>query len=196
MSAEEYSLTPNQFRFCEFYIQTSNGTLSSKLAGYGGKDDNSHASMASRLLRNVKIRKYLAKRYAEVAMATDEVLARLAKMARASVADYIDDTGKVDWKKVAKDGYAVKSVTRTKGKNAKIEIEGRLRALELIGKAQAMFTDKLEVAGGDSPIRVRVEYSNDYTPPSASDSKGGHRQQRIEQRAGERPEVGEDTPGA
>ena len=146
-------LTQKQFLFCEFYIQTSNGTLSAELAGYKGKNDNSFAAMASRMLRNVKIRSYLKERYADVAMDSDEVLARLAKMARASVSDFVDESGIVDWDKVSKEGYVVKSITHTKGKSSKIEIEGRLRALELIGKAQAMFTDKIEIMDWREELR-------------------------------------------
>ena len=48
---------------------------------------------------------------------------------------------------------------------------------------------------GDKAIGIRVEYSDDYTPPAASNAAGGHRQQRALQRAGERAEVGEDPPG-
>ena len=187
----DHNLTNKQFLFCEHYIQTSNGTLSSKLAGYKGKDDNSHAARASHLLRNDKVRDYLADRYKEFAMTSDEVLMRLANIARASLTDYCDERGTIDWKKVHKDGYAFKSIK----KGSKLELESKLRALELIGKAQSMFTDKLEVAGGDKPITIRVEYSDDYTPPAASDTKGGYRQSRITQRTGERETVGEDAPG-
>lgn len=146
-------LTNLQFLFCEFYIQTSNGTLSSRLAGYKGKADNIHAVNASRLLRTAKIQDYLKERYKEVAMGADEVLARLAKMARASVSDFVDENGIIDWKKVNKEGYVVKSLTHTKGKSSKIEIEGRLRALELIGKAQAMFTEKIEIVDWREELR-------------------------------------------
>ena len=188
----EHNLTNKRFLFCEHFIQTNgNGTLSSKLAGFKGANDNVHAVNATRLLRNAKIQAYLSKRYKEFAMSSDEVLMRLANIARASLSDYCDDLGTIDWEKVAKDGYAFKSVK----KGSKLEFESKLRALELIGKAQSMFTDKLEVEGGDKPIRVRVEYSDDYTPPAASNSTLGHKQQRIIQRAGERAEVGEDTPG-
>ena len=187
----EHNLTNKQFLFSEHYIQTSNATLSARLAGYSGKDDNSFAAIGSRLLRNVKVRAHLADRYREFAMTSDEVLMHLASIARASLGDFCDENGTIDWAKVYKDGYAVKSAA----KGSKLEFESKLRALELIGKAQALFTDKLEVAGGDKPITVRVEYSDDYTPPSASDSTGGHRQQRIEQRISERAEMGEDTPG-
>ena len=185
----EHNLTNKQFLFSEHYIQTSNATLSARLAGYSGKDDASFASIGSRLLRNDKVRAYLADRYKEFAMSSDEVLMRLANIARASLADYCDESGTIDWKKVAKDSYALKSVK----KGSKLEFESKLRALELIGKSQSMFTDKLEVEGGDKPITIRVEYSNDYTPPATSDTEGGYRQQRAAQRTSEREALGEDT---
>ena len=136
-------MTQKQRFFCEYYIQTSNGTLSSKLAGYKGANDNVHAANASRLLRNDKIKAYLSKRYEDVAMTSDEVLARLAKLARASLSDYVNEHGVIDWVKVQKDGYPLGKVSHAKGKQSRIEMEGRLRALELIGRAHAMFTDKI-----------------------------------------------------
>ena len=135
-------LTPLQLLFCEYFIQTSNGTLSSKLAGYQG-NDNVHAVNAHRLLRLPKIRAYISKRYDDVVMDSNEVLARLAKLARASISDYMNEHGVIDWKKVQEEGYALGKVSHTKGQASRIELEGRLRALELIGKAHALFTDKM-----------------------------------------------------
>ena len=187
----EHNLTNKQFLFCEHYIQTSNATLSARLAGYSGKNDKAFSGIGSRLLGNVSIRAYLADRYKEFSMSSDEVLMRLASIARASLSDYCDDLGTIDWEKVHKDGYALKSVKR----GDKLEFESKLRALELIGKSQSMFTDKLEVEGGDKPITIRVEYSNDYTPPATSDTEGGYRQQRAAQRISEREAVGKDASG-
>lgn len=138
-----HGLTAKQFLFCEYYIQTRNGTLSARLAGYKGKDDNSFAAIASRLLRNVKVKAYLAKRYAELCMDSDEVLMLLAKLARADISHYMQEGGGIDWKKVEADGYAIKSVQHTKGKHSKIEIEPRLRALELIGKVHGLYITKI-----------------------------------------------------
>lgn len=137
------ALTQLQTLFCEHWIQTGNGTLSSRLAGYKGESDNVHAVNASRLLRNPKIRAYISKRYAEVAMDSNEVLGRLAKLARSSASNYVDKHGVVDWDKVKKDGYAIKSITHTKGKNSKVETEGRLKALELIGRVHGMYITKI-----------------------------------------------------
>ena len=133
----EHNLTQKQFLFCEHLIQTRNGTKAARLAGYKG-DDNALASIASQNLRKPKVQAYLSKRYKETAMDSDEVLSLLAKIARASVSDYCDENGTIDWKKVAADGYSIKAVMK-----AKLEFEGKLRALELIGRAHAMFTDKI-----------------------------------------------------
>jgi len=142
-------LTPKQTMFCEHYIQTNNGTLSSRLAGYKGASDNIHAVNASRLLRNPKIRDYLSERYKTLAMGSDEVLMRLANIARASLGDFCDEHGTIDWKKVANAGYPIKSFKR----GNKIEFESKLRALELIGKAHAMFTEKIEFVDWREELR-------------------------------------------
>ena len=76
-------------------------------------------------------------------MDSDEVLALLGKLARASASEYIKEFGSIDWDKVKDDGYAIAGVTHTKGQQSKIVLESRLKALELIGKSQAMFTDKM-----------------------------------------------------
>ena len=138
----EHNLTQKQFLFCEYLIQTRNGKKSAGLAGYKG-DDNALAAIASQNLRKPKIRAYLNKRYAETCMGSDEVLSLLAKIARTDISDFVNDGGGIDWDKIAKDGYAVKSIGHTKGKSSKIETESRLRALEMIGRAHAMFTDKI-----------------------------------------------------
>jgi len=133
----EHNLTQKQFLFCEHLIQTRNGTKAARLAGYKG-NDNVLAGVAHGNIRNPKIQAYLNERYAETCMSSDEVLSLLAKIARASVSDYCDENGIIDWKKVAADGYSIKAVMK-----AKLEFEGKLRALELIGRAHAMFIDKI-----------------------------------------------------
>jgi len=135
----EHNLTNKQFLFCEHYIQTSNASLSARLAGYSGKDNKAFSGIGSRLLGNVSIRAYLSDRYKEFAMTSDEVLMRLADIARASVSDYCDENGTIDWKKIAKAGYPIKSFA----KGSKLEFESKLRALELIGRSTGMFIDKI-----------------------------------------------------
>jgi len=133
---KEHNLTAKQLSFCEHYIQTRNATKAARLAGYSPRTAR---QQGSRLLSNVDIRAFLSQRYKEVAMSSDEVLMRLANIARASLTDYCDENGTIDWPKVAKDGYALKSMKR----GGKLEFESKLRALELIGRAHAMFIDKI-----------------------------------------------------
>lgn len=140
-----HGLTPKQFLFCEYYIQTLNGTLAAKLAGYKGKNDSVFAVTAHDNLRKPKIKAFLSERYKEVAMDTDEVLMRLAKIARTSQSEFVNEYGGIDWEKANKEGYAIKAVTHTVGKQSKLGFEDKLRALELIGKSQAIFTDKIEL---------------------------------------------------
>lgn len=137
-----HGLTAKQFLWAEYYIQTRNGTKAAKLAGYKG-NDNVLAGIGHANLRNPKIRAYLSKRYAAVAMDSDEVLMLLAKLARADISHYMQKGGGIDWEKVAADGYAVKSIQHTKGKHSKLEIEPRLRALELIGKVHGLYITKI-----------------------------------------------------
>ena len=137
-----HGLTAKQFLWAEHYIQTRNGTKAAKLAGYKG-NDNVLAGIGHANIRNPKIMAYLSKRYAAVAMSSDEVLMLLAKLARADISHYMQKGGGIDWDKVATDGYAVKSVQHLKGKHSKLEIEPRLRALELIGKVHGLYITKL-----------------------------------------------------
>ena len=52
---------------------------------------------------------------------------------------------------------------------------------------------RIELAGSDKSLTIRVEYSDDYTPPAASGAEGGYRQRRTKQRISEREKVGEDS---
>ena len=52
---------------------------------------------------------------------------------------------------------------------------------------------RIELAGSEEPLTIRVEYSDDYTPPAASGSEGGYRQRRTKQRVSERAKVGKDS---
>ena len=169
----DHKLTNKQFLFCEHYIQTSNATLSARLAGYSGKDDKAYGGIGSRLLGNVSIRAYLADRYKEFAMTSDEVLMRLANIARASLTDYCDEHGTVNWEKVAKDGYALKSMKR----GGKLEFESKLRALELIGRAHAMFTDKIAPTDPTGTKEYGADTRNDLIskllPGIAAKATGG-----------------------
>lgn len=150
-------LTDKQHLWAEYYIQTGNATLAARLAGYKG-NDNTLAVVGHQNLRKHKIQEFLSERYQEVAMASDEVMARLAKKARANVSDFVDESGIIDWRKVHQSGDVIKSITHTKGKQSKIELESSLRALELIGKHHILFTDKVQLEASAELVDLMREF--------------------------------------
>lgn len=83
------ALTPKQKRFCEEYLIDLNATQAAIRAGYSPKTAE---QTASRLLRNVKVQEYIAKRQKELSMSTEitqeRVIKELALIAFSNNADY------------------------------------------------------------------------------------------------------------
>jgi phage terminase small subunit len=88
------SLRPKQKLFIKYYLETGNGTESARRAGYAG-DDNVLGVCAYDLLRNPKVRAELTRLLNPIADA-EEVLARLTKYSRSSIADVLDGSGEFD----------------------------------------------------------------------------------------------------
>ena len=83
------ALTDKQKRFCEEYLIDLNATQAAIRAGYSPK---SAEQTASRLLRNVKVQEYIAKRQKELSRSThitqERVIKELALIAFSNNADY------------------------------------------------------------------------------------------------------------
>lgn len=83
------ALTPKQKRFCEEYLIDLNATQAAIRAGYSPKTAE---QTASRLLRNVKVQEYIAKRQKELSRSTEitqeRVIKELALIAFSNNADY------------------------------------------------------------------------------------------------------------
>lgn len=83
------SLTAKQKRFCEEYLIDLNATQAAIRAGYSPKTAE---QTASRLLRNVKVQEYIAKRQKELSRSTEitqeRVIKELALIAFSNNADY------------------------------------------------------------------------------------------------------------
>lgn len=83
------ALTPKQKRFCEEYLIDLNATQAAIRAGYSLKTAE---QTASRLLRNVKVQEYIAKRQKELSRSTEitqeRVIKELALIAFFNAADY------------------------------------------------------------------------------------------------------------
>lgn len=156
------TLNHQQLKFANYYLGecSFNGVQSAKKAGYKG-NYNTLCATASRLLRNVKVSKYLEKEFAKVAMPSTEVIARLSDHARGSLADILNKDGEFDLSDArlrGKDHLLKKlKITRNIVKNKKgpdyetinyeYEVHDKLAALEKLGKVHSLFTDKIDHSG-------------------------------------------------
>lgn len=143
---DTYGITLKQALFCEYYFITHSATKAARLAQYA----NPNVS-GSRLLTYPKVRRYLAVRFASVTAAASEVLARLTRIARADIAEYLDANGKVTVKDAALTGDTsvikkYESKTRKTRMGATettvtLELHDPLKAAELLGKHYRLFAD-------------------------------------------------------
>jgi len=120
--------------FLEEYLCCWNATEAAKRAGY--KHPN---KQGPRLLVHVGIQEAVQKRLQEKHMSADEVLARVAEIARGIGSEYFDEDGNFDFLKARDDDkmHLVHSVARTDGEKSsslKVEIYDALTALNMMGK--------------------------------------------------------------
>ena len=128
------NLTPKQISFCQEYLKDFNGTQAAIRAGYSKKTAN---EQASRLLANVNISNYL-KNFSSIIeknniMDIQEIQERLTKMARGETdEEVIIITG-------SGDGYSDAHIM-----TKKVSARDQVKALELLGKANSLFVDKIQ----------------------------------------------------
>lgn len=153
--------------FAREYLLDHNGTRAAIAAGYSPR---SAAAQASALLNRPKVIATLAKlearRNSRLDIKADDILAEIARVAYANMADYI---------KTNEDGYsdiALGETTRDQSaaiQEIRVDTTGgtgdgerrqvlrttfklgdKLRGLEMLGRHLKMFTDKVEVSGLES----------------------------------------------
>ena len=156
-------MTDKQTLFCEYYIQCWNATESARKAGYEG-DDNTLGVVGYENLRKPKIKEYIDKRIAEVAMSSNEVLYRLSQWGRGTIEPFILDN----------DNEGVLSINSEEAKNAiglikkikqfetskqvdeeeilisrrfEIELHDAKDAVIQLAKIRGMYVDKVEHSG-------------------------------------------------
>lgn len=170
-------LTMNQKTFVEEYLIDGNATRAYMVAYPAVKRENTAAVSASQLLRNPKVEKYIAKRVNERKKRTeitqDRVLLELARIAFADTTDFarvvesshIDEANGVELKfqqielelteRLDADQRAALAEIKMGRNGPSVKLHDKVKALELIGKHLAMFTDKIEQVG-DQTITVRL----------------------------------------
>lgn len=127
-------LTDKQQIFADEYLKDLNGTRAYKVAYHNVKKDSVAAAAAVRMLRNVKVRKYidehLEKMQNERTADAQEVLEFLTSVMRGEKTEQV--------MRLDGDGVQVIDDVELQGKD-------RIKAAELLGKRYALFTDKQQV---------------------------------------------------
>lgn len=131
---QQVNLTPKQLRFCLEYLKDFNGTQAAIRAGYSKKTAN---QQAARLLANVNIQNQIKENNQKVEksniMDIQEIQERLTNMARGDLQEeVIVVTGDGD-------GYSSAQVMKKQ-----IGAKDQAKALELLGKANGLFIDKVQ----------------------------------------------------
>lgn len=128
------TLMPKQQQFCLEYLKDFNGTQAAIRAGYSKKTAN---EQAARLLANVSIQNYIRETNSSIQKSTimdvQEIQERLTKVARGDLQEEVVvvlGDG---------EGYSTAKVVKKQ-----IGAKDQVKALELLGKANSLFVDKIQ----------------------------------------------------
>lgn len=152
-------MTEKQKIFADEYLIDLNATRAYRVAYPSVKKDETAASAAARLLRNVNVQEYIDKRMKDREKRTevtqDRVVQELASIAFAKVTDYVgirsNGTTSIVVMKSTDDltDDQVRAIAGIKeGTNGiEIKLNDKEKALELLGRHLGMFRDKIDVSG-------------------------------------------------
>ncbi|TET13676.1 MAG: terminase small subunit [Dehalococcoidia bacterium] len=154
------TLTSKRRVFVEEYLRCWNATEAARRVGY--KHPN---KLGPRLVKVGIIAEEIKRRIAEKAMATDEILLRLADQARTDMGPFViesDDNLTLDWEKLKEAGltHLVKSLTPTRY-GTKIELHDAQAALMHLARSHGMFKDRMDITSGGEPIVQKVKGFDD-----------------------------------
>lgn len=146
-------LTEKQKRFCDEYLIDLNATQAAIRAGYSARTAN---EQGARLLANVSVQEYIARKMAERSRRTgvnqDRVVLELAKIAFVRMTDVVDSNGRIKQDASADDLSCIESIKYKESDNEfggsverEVKVASKLKALELLGKHLGMWNDKLDV---------------------------------------------------
>lgn len=160
-------MTAKQQRFCDEYLVDMNATQAAVRAGYSKKTAR---VIGQENLTKPAIRAYIEKRMQEKEAALiadqDEVMKYLTSVMRREMKESVVVTLQNKTEKWVKDEDTgkLKKQTITEESPAVVEIPAKLsdanKAAELLGKAYALFTDKME-ADVDMELNITVDYGDE-----------------------------------
>lgn len=151
--AKKGKLTEKQQRFVDEYLIDLNATQAAIRAGYSVRTAN---EQGARLLANVSVQEYIARKMAERSRRTgvnqDRVVLELAKIAFVRMTDVVDSNGRIKQDASADDLSCIESIKYKESDNEfggsverEVKVASKLKALELLGKHLGMWNDKLDV---------------------------------------------------
>ena len=146
-------MTAKQKRFCDEYLIDLNATQAAIRAGYSARTAN---EQGARLLANVSVQEYIARKMAERSRRTgvnqDRVVLELAKIAFVKMTDVVNSNGEIKADASPDDLSCIESIKYKESDNEfggsverEVKIGSKLKALELLGKHLGMWNDKLDV---------------------------------------------------
>lgn len=147
-------LTEKQKRFADEYLIDLNATQAAIRAGYSPR---SAGEQASRLLKNAKVRAYIDERMAELSRRTgvnqERILRELARIAFVNAPDLINMADATVREDATVDDMAAIASVRVKiiptengqGIEREIRLADKIRALDLLGKRFAMWTERQQI---------------------------------------------------
>jgi len=143
--------------FVEEYLKCWNGSEAARQAGYAHPGSQAH-----RLLKNDEIQQLIRRRVNEKCMAADEVLLRLADMARADIRGLVsvreDNSWNIDWETAEGKTHLIKSAREGKY-GLTLELYDAQAALEKIGKVHGLFRDVQQIEG-EASLVVRLKWDD------------------------------------
>ena len=154
--------------FVEEYLRGWNANEAARRAGYGTPE-----KAAPRVLHRPSVQAAIRQRISEKAMSADEVLLRLAEMARGDMGDFLTDGGSINIAKAREAGklHLVKSFTEAGDKSgARIELYDAQAALEKVGKALGLFKERVEFSGA---ARIVINWDGTDADRDSGDAASG-----------------------
>lgn len=158
------TLTAKQRAWADHYVVCLNATEAARRAGYAG-DDNVLGVIGYENLRKPKIVEYLNSLFKAQTIKPEEVLARLSEHATGSIAEFITVKHGIpylDFEKAEKAGklHLIKKINYSDktGNLESVELYDAQSALVHLGKAYALFTNKIETVTWETKA---LEYIRD-----------------------------------
>lgn len=143
-------MNPKQQRFCDEYLKDCNGTRAYMVA-YPDANENSARANAPKLLANTSIKQYIdehnEKLHNSKIADAEEIRRLLTEIARG------EETGKSESIVVENIGGGISKARKV---TKRPDERDRIKALELLGKCNSLFTDKVDLKA-DIDIQVDID---------------------------------------